>query len=103
MNKFYDKYSAVMLITLVNIIFLTLFALGCAKKESGEIKIGVINSLTGSAAPYGENAQNGMQLAVDDINKNGGISGKRIKLVVEDDKTDPQIAVAAFRKLLTPA
>lgn len=97
-----DAESSSLVLATISILIASLmvFSFGCVKKEEKEIKIGVINSLTGSAAPYGENSQDGIRLAVDEINNNGGIKGKKIKLLVEDDKTDPQSAVAAFRKLV---
>lgn len=72
---------------------------GCAKKES-EIKIGVISSLTGTIAPYGESAWEGIQVAVGEINATGGMGGKNIKALLEDAQSDPKIAVSAFKKLI---
>ncbi len=63
------------------------------------IKIGAVLSLTGIAASYGEPARNAMQLAVDEINANGGIDGRQVSLIVEDDQTKPESAISAFRKL----
>ncbi|MBM4141766.1 MAG: hypothetical protein FJ242_09880 [Nitrospira sp.] len=79
-------------------LIISLGMLGCAKKES-EIKIGAIIPLTGSFATYGEPVRDGMLLAVEEINKDGGIEGKRIKLIIEDDAGDPKTAVNAFNKL----
>jgi branched-chain amino acid transport system substrate-binding protein len=73
--------------------------LGCAKKEK-EIKIGVISSLTGTVAPYGERAWEGIQLATDEINQAGGIQDRTIKLILEDDKSSSNDAVFAFKKLI---
>lgn len=63
------------------------------------IRIGAVISLTGIAASYGEPARNAMRLAVDEINANGGIDGRAVELVVEDDQTKPDKAISAFRKL----
>lgn len=95
MKKIWITIAIVIIVALA-----VVFIVNQTKNESEEIKIGVINSLTGSAAPYGENAQNGIKLAIDEINKESGISSKRIKIITEDDKTDPQTAVSAFRKLV---
>ena len=70
------------------------------KKEAEEIKIGIINSLTGSGAPYCENLQNALLLAEEEINQVYGIKGKKIRLITEDDKTSPTDAVAAMNKLV---
>ena len=69
------------------------------KAKNEPYKIGIIAALTGSAAQYGQWMKNGIDLAKDDINSNGGINGHQIELVYEDDKTDAQIAVTAMNKL----
>ena len=83
---------------LLGLIFL--FVAGCEKKEDESIKIGVVTSLTGTIAPYGQRSLEGMQLASEEINLAGGIVGKKIKLLIEDDKSNPKDAVLAFQKLI---
>lgn len=69
---------------------------------SGEVvKIGFINPLTGPFAAYGDPVYEGAQLAVKEINNNGGINGQPIQLLVEDDGGDPKQSVTAFTKLAT--
>ena len=63
------------------------------------IKIGAILSQTGFAASFGESAKNAVQLAVEDINKSGGIDGRPVVVYYEDDHTDAKEAVSAFQKL----
>jgi branched-chain amino acid transport system substrate-binding protein len=60
-----------------------------------------ITPLTGPFAAYGEPVQEGVLLAVDEINSEGGIKGHQIKLLSEDDSGDPKNAVNAFTKLAT--
>lgn len=72
----------------------------CDGGGSDVTRIGVINSLTGSAAPYGQAAQKGLKLAEVAINNSGGVLGKKMVLVVEDDQTTPSNAVSAFKKLV---
>jgi len=74
---------------------------GCTKKDESDIKVGAIIPLTGPFASYGEPVRDGMMLAVDEINKGGGIYGKKIKLIIEDDAGDPKNAVNAFNKLVS--
>jgi len=74
---------------------------GCRDKEDGTVKIGAITPLTGPFAAYGEPVQEGMLLAVDEINSEGGINGHKIKLLSEDDSSDPTNAVNAFTKHAT--
>lgn len=67
--------------------------------SGGEIDIGLIADLTGPAALSGKHKEEGAQLAVDKINANGGINGKKIKLIVEDDAGTNQAGVSAYQKL----
>jgi len=68
-------------------------------KKSNEIRIGVLTSSTGESARYGQGVLNGIQMAVEEINSRGGVAGKRVRLIVEDDASDTSRAVSAFRKL----
>ncbi|MBV9655686.1 MAG: ABC transporter substrate-binding protein [Acetobacteraceae bacterium] len=63
------------------------------------LKIGVVSPLTGPAAESGQFKQNGMQLALDAVNAAGGVLGKKLELVVEDDQTTNPGAVLAFSRL----
>lgn len=90
-------------VALCTFALLALFYLpSCSKKqpEAKEIKIGVILSLTGTIAPYGESALQGVKLAVSEINEKGGISNQRLEIIIEDDQSEPKIAVSAVRKLV---
>lgn len=68
-------------------------------KGSNEIKIGSIGPLSGAVAVYGTEARDGIALAVEEINAAGGVNGKMIKLICEDDEGDPAKTVSAFKKL----
>jgi branched-chain amino acid transport system substrate-binding protein len=67
--------------------------------EQEPIKIATILSETGIAAAFGENAKLGALLAVEEINTAGGIDGRRIELITEDDQTDPKMAVGLYKKV----
>lgn len=67
---------------------------------SGPIKIGVVEPLTGGAAPYGEAGKNGFAIAVDEINKAGGINGRQVQVVYEDSKCNGKDALNAAQKLI---
>jgi branched-chain amino acid transport system substrate-binding protein len=64
------------------------------------IKIGLITSLTGSVATYGQSVRNAVTMGVDDINAAGGINGRKISLVILDDKGDATEAAQAARRLI---
>ena len=81
------------------LILLGNFFLGC-KKEPKVIKIGVITPLTGEGATYGMATKRGVDLAVEEINMAGGINGKKVKVIYEDDKMTPKDAVNALNKLI---
>jgi len=63
------------------------------------IKIGAILPLSGDGAKYGEEAQRGIELAVTETNAAGGISGKKVVIVYEDDQGLAKNAVSALKKL----
>ena len=65
-----------------------------------EILIGTIQDLSGPIAAFGKQARNGMQLRVDEINEQGGVAGRKLKLLVEDSGYDPKRAVLAAQKLV---
>ena len=80
---------------------------GCGKSEgsgssntgSDVWKIGSIGPTTGTAAIYGNAVKNGASIAVDEINKAGGINGYKIELSFEDDQADPELAANAYNAL----
>jgi branched-chain amino acid transport system substrate-binding protein len=77
---------------------LALAAMGGVAKAQ-DIKIGMVTPLTGAAAESGRYAQWGAQLAVDEVNKAGGVMGHKLTLVIEDDQTTNPGVVAAFNRL----
>jgi urea transport system substrate-binding protein len=69
--------------------------------ESAEaIKIGAVLPFSGGVELYGRQAKLGLDLAAKEINAAGGILGRPVELLYEDDKTDPVVAVEATRKLI---
>ena len=72
---------------------------GSTGGEGGTLKIGGIGPLTGDNAEYGEAVQNGAQLAVDEINADGGIGGMTVEFSMEDDESDEEKAVNAYNSL----
>lgn len=80
---------------------IALFTLsGCGKKEES-FAIGAVLPLTGDSAVYGQRTKRGMDLALEEIDAAGGIRGKRLDIIYEDDKIEPKEGVSALRKLVS--
>ena len=65
------------------------------------VAIGAISPFSGEGANYGKAARTAIDLAVDEINAKGGIHGKKMVVIYEDDKGTPKDAISAFQKLAT--
>ena len=78
-----------------------LLVLGCSGKSEDVIKVGSIGPLSGPVAVYGVECKNGIELAVEEINAAGGVNGKMLKIVAEDDEGNPEKSVSAYKKLTT--
>jgi len=76
---------------------LTLFAAPAFAQET--IKIGLIASLSGPSSKSGEAITRGMSLAIEEINKDGGVLGKHLELVRRDDEGNPGKGLTAAREL----
>jgi branched-chain amino acid transport system substrate-binding protein len=68
--------------------------------EGEPIRIGAFTSLTGNFAPWGLQVRDGMQLAVDDINAEGGVDGRPLELVVVDDQSNADEATGGIERLI---
>lgn len=69
--------------------------------DTSDILVGFSASITGSTPVEGEYSRAGAELAVDEINAKGGVMGRKIKLVIEDDQNDATAAVNAVNKLVS--
>jgi len=75
---------------------------GCGGGDSGDtIKIGEFASLTGATASFGTSSHNGSIMVIDAANASGGVLGKKIKLITQDDQSKPGEAATAVRKLIS--
>lgn len=91
----------------VLLVLVMLFSLlaGCSSKPSSKpasdkIKIGLDYELSGQVATYGQSLVSGIELATEEINKNGGVLNKQIELVKVDNKSDSAEAANAATKLV---
>jgi branched-chain amino acid transport system substrate-binding protein len=75
------------------------YAIRSARGQAATLKIGMCVPVTGPAAEQGLWAQNGAKLALAAVNKAGGVLGKQVELVIEDDQTTNPGIVLAFSKL----
>src|SRR6185369_806392 len=98
------------IIALIAIASMALF--GCPPKGSeqsgttassggGEILVGEYGSLTGPQATFGQSTHNGIMMAVDEINAAGGVNGRKIKVLTEDDQSKQEEAANAVTKLIS--
>lgn len=79
-----------------------LLAAGCSKStDQNTIKVGEFASLTGKEATFGVSSHEGTLLAVEQINTNGGVLGKKIDLLTEDDLSKAGEAANAVNKLIS--
>ena len=63
------------------------------------IKIGVTLSISGSGSYIGEQTRDGMHMAADEINSRGGIDGRHIELIIEDNQSSPDEAKKYFQNI----
>ncbi|HEX8131377.1 MAG TPA: ABC transporter substrate-binding protein [Pyrinomonadaceae bacterium] len=84
-----------------------LFATSCNDTGGGgsgggdKVKIGVFMSLTGSTANFGISSVNGIKMAADEVNAAGGINGKQVEMLVQDDRSDASEAATIVTKFVT--
>ena len=95
--------SKVLLSVLMVFVFALLILAGCGPEEEaggGEITIGALLPLSGDLAEYGQNVQQGINLAVKQINEAGGPLGMELKVVIRDSQTDPTALRDGAEKLV---
>ena len=71
-----------------------------ARGQGGVIRLGTLTPLTGNGGNYGPSMLKAMQWVAGEINAAGGVRGRKIQLVSEDDQTNPEAGVRAARKLI---
>ena len=71
-----------------------------ATDSGGEILVGYYGDLTGRTASFGQSTRNGVEMAVDEINKAGGVMGRKVRVIVEDDQGEPNKAATVVSKLV---
>jgi branched-chain amino acid transport system substrate-binding protein len=79
---------------------IALGALALSAYAQDTIRIGVITDRVGVSKPYSEPATEGVIFGAEELNRKGGILGRKIELLVEDDQSRPDISAALARKLV---
>ena len=89
-------------ILIASIIVVSLLS-ACTPNGGGgdKVRIGVFMSTTGSTANFGISSVNGIKLAADEINAAGGINGKQVELLIQDDRSDASEAATIVTKFVT--
>lgn len=90
--------KVVSMLLVMSVAVASLTACGSSSKDD-VFNIGGIGPVTGGAAVYGQSVKNGAELAVDEINKAGGINGTKIVFNFEDDEADGEKSVNAYNTL----
>ncbi len=83
------------------ILLVLLITLSCTKPDSQTIKLGVAGAHSGDLASYGLPSVKAAELVVNEINSKGGILGKKVELLIEDDVCKPEIATNTATKLVS--
>ncbi|RJR18472.1 MAG: branched-chain amino acid ABC transporter substrate-binding protein [Nitrospiraceae bacterium] len=83
------------------VILLIVPAMSCTKHESGAIKVGVAGAHSGDLASYGLPTVKAAELVVKEINAKGGIRGRKVELMAEDDVCKPEVATNTASKLMS--
>jgi branched-chain amino acid transport system substrate-binding protein len=88
--------------SVLSLILLSVFLNSCQQfmTQKKNIKIGAILPLTGKSAQYGTWIKEALELGKEQINTNGGIQGKSLEIIYEDDQATPNLAVNAIHKLI---
>jgi len=87
-------------IVLLALVLVALAALAVPGESQSPIKIGVIEPLSGPVAASGNYVRMGAEIARDWLNAKGGIGGRKVDLLIEDNKSDPKEAASAAEKLI---
>ena len=95
--------------TLLGLLLITtlLIGFGCERRGAetngsgtGPILVGYYGDLSGRTSSFGQSTKNGVEMAADEINKAGGINGRTIQIITEDDQGEPNKAATVVTKLI---
>ena len=93
------KRNVQIVVVFIIVLTITVLLLSIPWERKDVIKIGADYALSGNLARYGDWATKGILLALEEINRQGGIGGRLIEVIFEDNKGKPAEAVSAYQKL----
>lgn len=97
----FKRNNAAKVISLLLLLGFFILVFNACEKKPEVYKIGAILPLTGKAAIYGQWIQQGMTLALEEVNPQEGTKGRKIEIIYEDSGGGPKDAVTAINKLMT--
>lgn len=86
---------------LFTVVACLMIGLSIGWADNSPIKVGVVLPLTGEQAKFGEIEKNSLLMGLDEINKAGGVNGRMIELLIEDDTGKPDVGRSAVEKLIS--
>ena len=84
----------------ISLAVFLLFFFGCTKSKKEPYRVGFVAGISGKYSPLGVSVRNGALLAVKEINDNGGINKRELKLIIKDDKQDAKIDAKVLQELI---
>ncbi len=106
-NLFSSEWQIMKKKLALTLILSLLFAVSCERRgggrgtnQNGAILIGFYGDLSGRTSNFGQSTKNGIQMLADEINKSGGINGRQIQIIAEDDEGRPEKAATVVTKLI---
>ncbi|MEM7477866.1 MAG: ABC transporter substrate-binding protein [Planctomycetota bacterium] len=103
MSEGRTKLSPAVIVTVLAFLIAAVFVVQQSRIESGsgnEIKIGFAGALSGPNAFLGQEITRGAEIAISEINANGGVLGQELRLVVRDDEHTPAKTIGLYRELV---
>ncbi len=94
------KFKKIKLAIVCSIACVILICAWGLNKKSENIKIGVIGTMSGINSDLSVSGRRGVEMAIDEINKDRGINGRKIELVIKDDKNDANISKKAYEEFI---
>src|SRR6266700_3370567 len=99
-NIIMKKHSLLAVVVLICAVVVS----GCKKESTGQsgdvIKVGEFASLTGKEAAFGQSSHKGTLLAIEELNSTGGVLGKKLELMYEDNRSTPGESATVVQKLI---